>query len=174
MAGCIPPDDELASVISLCRFDDGLDPPPFLAIRYGDLCADPDLGAGGGAIKISESGSGEIDSEAELSWLFITWRFCPLRWGGVELDPACSGCSAISVRSFGGLIALLDGAFRLCGFIEGDWRTTRAGGREFDMVRRVFLAAAGSDEAETVLLGVRSKLMSIGEVARDVSEGAGL
>ena len=41
--------------------------PARFACRYGDLPADPGLGVAGGGIKISERGSGDIDSASELS-----------------------------------------------------------------------------------------------------------
>ena len=63
-------------VVSALRWDVGRAPPvPFRATMYGDRLAEVDLGAGGGAMRISDKGSGEIESEAELSWLLgATWR----------------------------------------------------------------------------------------------------
>ena len=43
--------------------------PPLLAVRYGDLLAELDLGVAGGGIKISDRGSGDTESAPELSWL---------------------------------------------------------------------------------------------------------
>lgn len=41
---------------------------PFcLALRYGDLLAELDLGVAGGGIRISDNGSGETESCPELS-----------------------------------------------------------------------------------------------------------
>ena len=41
---------------------------PFcLALRYGDLLAEVDLGVAGGGIRISDNGSGETESGPELS-----------------------------------------------------------------------------------------------------------
>ena len=44
-------------------------PLAILAVRYGDLLAEIDLGVAGGGIKISDKGSGDTDSAPELSWL---------------------------------------------------------------------------------------------------------
>ena len=46
----------------------GWDPGCFAA-KCGDLLAGVDLGVAGGGIKISDKGSGDIDSASELSWL---------------------------------------------------------------------------------------------------------
>jgi hypothetical protein len=76
----------------------------------------------------SDRGSGEIDPPSELSlWYGAGWD-PGVRRGLMELSPVVGGSSTASLNP---LVELREfgGAFRrVCGFIDGDCCTTRAGG----------------------------------------------
>lgn len=101
-------------------------PPPFLAVRYGDLLAELDLGVAGGGIRTSVRGSGETESAPELSWLYGRERL-PSAPGDMPFDLPFRASLRTRSISLGGMM-VLEGCFLLdWGFTTGDCRTALAG-----------------------------------------------
>lgn len=107
----------------------GADWNPGFATICGDLLAEADLGVEGGGIRISERGSGDIDSASELSWPIPTESMPPVCCIAFVERLAFSASSTIPDTLLLGILVFEECFFFGCGFIAGDCRTDRDGAR---------------------------------------------
>ena len=84
----------------------GADCDPGFATICGDLLEEMDFGVAGGGIRISDNGSGDIDSASELSWLVATGALPRVCWVALFDRLAFSASSMMSATLFGGILVL--------------------------------------------------------------------